>query len=116
MIHHHIRLEMLGMMDSIFGEHIFQVIPIRHVCFGVLLTQYGSTLKEHDLVTVHSLIEGHQMAAPKQAPFSGLKTGPQTVRAHSAPSPLVAPIWAPKADPILGPNPEFPRSRMNRVD
>ena len=73
MIHYHIRLEMLGMMDSIFGGHIFRVNPIRPVCFGMLLTQYGSTLQEHDPVTVHSLIVGHQMAAPKQAPLSGTK-------------------------------------------
>jgi hypothetical protein len=58
---------------------------------------------------------GHQMAAPKQAPLSGPKTGPPTVRAHSAPSPLVAPFWAPNADPILEPNPEIPGSWTNRI-
>ncbi len=58
---------------------------------------------------------GHRMAAPKQAPFSGPKTGPQTVRAHSAPSPLVAPFWAPNADPFFEPNPDLPRSWIHRI-
>jgi hypothetical protein len=86
-----------------FGNLILHDILRRHVSLGILIPYHAPSPLARSTETRHTLIVRHLRATPQQAPVSGPKTGPQTVRGHSAPSPFVAPIWVQKADLILEP-------------